>query len=55
MRDSRGEEEVGVTLRRDTVSPEDKIGEREFHIEMDALERFASQRCPKGCFAKPFD
>jgi hypothetical protein len=55
VRDSRGEEHLGVTLWRHRVSPEDKIEEREFHIEMDALERFASREVPEGCFAKPLD
>ena len=55
VRDSRGEELLLVTMRRDTVTPDDTIREREFLIGMDALERFASQEVPKGCFAKPFD
>ena len=48
VRDSRGEELLLVTMRRDTVTPDDTIREREFLIGMDALERFASQEVPEG-------
>jgi hypothetical protein len=51
MLDSHGEEHLGVTLWH----PDDEVGERKFHIEMDALERFASKEMPKCFFAKPLD
>ena len=55
VRDSRGEELLAVTLRRDVVGPDKTIQPQEFHIEMDALERFASREMPEACFAKPFN
>ena len=55
VRDSRGEELLFVTMRRDTVTPDDKIREQGFRIDMDALERFASYEVPKSFYAKPFD
>ena len=55
VRDSRGEELLAVTLRRDTVRPDDTIQPQEFHIGMDALERFASREVPKDFYAKPLD
>ena len=55
MRDSRGEELLSVTMRRDTVTPADTVRLREFIISMDALERFASHEVPDRCLAKTFD
>src|SRR5512135_1755742 len=55
MRDSRGEEHLLVTIRRDTPQPDDTLRLRKFSIDMDTLERFASYEVPKENLSKPFD
>ena len=55
MRDSRGEEHLLVTVRRDTVNPDDTLRLRKFSLDMDTLERFASHEVPKEELSKQFD